>query len=78
MRENDVHLECRKACGQTVSANCVGSGKTMRRPFSDHSPVWKSKFYGAFVLNHHVVLHAIDATPTLVDFPHSHSQSVSS
>jgi len=24
--------------------------------------VWKSKFYGAFVLNHHVVLHAIDAT----------------
>merc|ERR1712138_341758 len=29
----------------------------------DHkSPVWKSKFYGAFVLNHRVVLHAIDAT----------------
>ena len=26
------------------------------------SPVWKSKFYGAFVLNR-VVLHAIDATP---------------
>ena len=26
-------------------------------------PVWKSKFYGAFVLNHRVVLHAIDATP---------------
>jgi len=25
--------------------------------------VWKSKFYGAFVLNHHVVLHAIDAMP---------------
>jgi hypothetical protein len=25
--------------------------------------VWKSKFYGAFVLNHRVVLHAIDATP---------------
>ena len=24
---------------------------------------WKSKFYGAFVLNHRVVLHAIDATP---------------
>ena len=24
--------------------------------------VWKSKFYGAFVLNHRVVLHAIDAT----------------
>ena len=26
-------------------------------------PVWKSKFYGAFVLNHRVVLHAIDVTP---------------
>jgi len=26
-------------------------------------PVWKSKFYGAFVLNHRGVLHAIDATP---------------
>jgi hypothetical protein len=25
--------------------------------------VWKSNFYGAFVLNHRVVLHAIDATP---------------
>ena len=26
-------------------------------------PVWKSKFYGAFVLNRRVVLHAIDAAP---------------
>jgi hypothetical protein len=26
-------------------------------------PVWKSKFYGAFVLNHRVVLHAIDVAP---------------
>ena len=25
--------------------------------------MWKSKFYGAFVLNHRVYLHAIDATP---------------
>ena len=25
--------------------------------------MWKSKFYGAFVLNHRVVLHAIDAAP---------------
>ena len=25
--------------------------------------VWKSKFYGAFVLNHRVILHAVDATP---------------
>ena len=31
----------------------------------DHQqhPVWKSKFYGAFVLNRRVDLHAIDATP---------------
>ena len=27
------------------------------------APVRKSKFYGAFVLNRRVVLHAIDATP---------------
>ena len=27
-------------------------------------PVWKSKFYGAFVLNRRVDLHAIDATDT--------------
>ena len=26
-------------------------------------PVWKPKFYGAFVLNRRIVLHAIDATP---------------
>ena len=25
--------------------------------------VWKSKFYGAFVLNHRVVLHAVEAAP---------------
>ena len=29
----------------------------------ERGPVWKSKFYGEFVLNHRVVLHAIDATP---------------
>ena len=28
-----------------------------------YAPVWKSKFYGAFVLNCRVVLHAIDAPP---------------
>ena len=27
------------------------------------TPVWKSKFYGEFVLNRRVDLHAIDATP---------------
>ena len=25
--------------------------------------MWKSKFYGTFVLNHRIILHAIDATP---------------
>ena len=37
----------------------VGRGRAPQR----RRPVWKSKFYGAFVLNHRVVLHAIDATP---------------
>ena len=32
-------------------------------PPKKHAAVWKSKFYGAFALNHCVVLHAIDATP---------------
>ena len=35
--------------------------RQQRRP--TRLPVWKSKFYGAFVLNRRVVLHAIDATP---------------
>ena len=41
-------------------------------------PVWKSKFYGAFVLNRRDVLHAIDATRRsslhgveIFDLPHS-------
>ena len=33
------------------------------RPRGATGPVWKSNFYGAFVLNHSVVLHASDATP---------------
>ena len=32
-------------------------------PMMMYAPVWKSKFYGAFVPNHRVVLDAIDATP---------------
>ena len=32
---------------------------------TEFTPVWKSKFYGAFVLNRRVDLHAIDATPAL-------------
>ena len=38
-------------------------GAPGRRRNLRRRPVWKSKFYGAFVLNHRVVLHAIDATP---------------
>ena len=38
------------------------AARTPRRPRTPSSPAWKSKFYGAFVLNHRVVLHAIDAT----------------
>ena len=38
-------------------------GAPGRRFLLRRRPVWKSKFYGAFVLNHRVVLHAIDATP---------------
>ena len=41
-----------------------GNAKTLRNNNSSRiRPVWKSKFYGAFVLNRRVVLHAIDATP---------------
>ena len=30
---------------------------------TEFTPVWKSKFYGAIVLDRRVVLHVIDATP---------------
>ena len=38
-------------------------GAPGRRRNLRRRPVWKSKFYGAFVLNRRVVLHAIDVTP---------------
>ena len=38
-------------------------GLTTRRRRGASRAVWKSKFYGAFVPNRRVVLHAIDATP---------------
>ena len=46
-------------CGQ----NCNDEQGRSPRLFKSHEAVWKSKFYGAFVLNRRVVLHAIDATP---------------
>ena len=65
--------------------NCAWGAEAPRPEHQSHhheyaqwrviEPVWKSNFYGAFVLNRRVVLHAIDATPArwrapdaLVDF----------
>ena len=50
----------------TLTARRRRGGDARRRAavaFVVLAPVWKSKFYGAFVLNHRVVLNAIDATP---------------
>ena len=44
--------------GASCDLTCASSTRTPAP-----TPVWKSKFYGAFVLNHRGVLHAIDATP---------------
>ena len=44
--------------------NGTPAARTASRTCTECSgPAWKSKFYGAFVLNHRVVLHAIDAPP---------------
>ena len=47
---------------QGSSGNCK-DGDDRTGSSGGSPPVWKSKFYGAFVLNHRVVLHAIDAMP---------------
>ena len=58
---------------ETASGTCK-KGQLVARGFRQHKrlgaflrsrygPVWKSKFFGAFVLNHRVAPHAIDATP---------------
>ena len=50
----------------TYSERPVPTKTLMKNFFVSMAPlyysVWKSKFYGAFVLNRRVVLHAIDAT----------------
>ena len=46
-------------CGQ----NCNDEQGRSPRLFKSHEAVWKSKFYGAFVLILRVNLHAIDAPP---------------
>ena len=41
----------------------VGESERGTETVAELLELWKSKFYGAFVLNQNVVLHAIDATP---------------
>ena len=44
-----------------ILADEMGLGKTV--VVAALEPVWRSRFYGVFVLNRRVVLYAIDATP---------------
>ena len=53
----------RSSTAAAPSANSTWPRSPRPRRAAASRPVWKSKFYGAFVLNHRVVLHAIDATP---------------
>ena len=43
--------------------NTSEMGSSRLRSTRSRAPVWKSKFYGTFVLNRRVDLHAIDAMP---------------
>jgi CubicO group peptidase (beta-lactamase class C family) len=54
-------VECVKKPGSAFAYS--GGGFLVLQHLLECAPVWKSKFYGAFVLNHRFVLHAIDATP---------------
>ena len=50
--------------GTSISrSSCNNDYYTMGNVIPGLKAVWKSKFYGTFVLNLRVVLHAIDATP---------------
>ena len=53
---------CARDADRFVHDNISGSF-TFCNASASSRPVWKSKFYGAFMLNHRVGLHAIDATP---------------
>ena len=55
-RSGATPCACWRGAARSCSSPSTPSGRRCR-------PVWKSKCYGAFVLNHRVVLHAIDATP---------------
>ena len=50
-------------CSSTKEMRLSAASLLTEQSPSLFKPVWKSKFYGAFVLNRRVVLHAIDATP---------------
>ena len=54
--------ETREATFDDVAALDVVPERPLMR-FQLSRPVWKSKFYGAFVLNRRVNLHSIDAMP---------------
>ena len=52
-----------KPCASVEVQLTLNDYLTIKNLMHTYYAVWKSKFYGAFVLNHRVVLHAIDATP---------------
>ena len=62
-RESPASAKANRTASAEYNSQASSSIKKLPVDFDILSPVWKSKFYGAFVLNHHVVLHAIDATP---------------
>ena len=55
-RSGATPCACWRGAARSCSSPSTPSGRRCR-------PVWKSKCCGAFVLNHRVVLHAIDARP---------------
>ena len=61
--DRDADCACDGACDLGADADCaLAYGAGGAKP-DGWCPVWKSKFYVAFVLDRRVVLHAIDATP---------------
>ena len=64
-RSDDRAAACSASRWRRSRAALRRSSSTAARaaPSASTRPVWKSKCYGAFVLNRRVDLHAIDATP---------------
>ena len=62
--QGEVRVFCRSRFGEhLVICTQVRKDARLADRVGRSRPVWKSKFYGAFVLNRRVNLHAIDATP---------------